>query len=131
MWRNEILGIDSWALEKFFLNTVSVRFPSIQFILLLQSCYFWNKPSSLQFNLFEFLNKQTLIRFDLSFVWNKQSLLGFDLLMFLNKLNSIRFDLSITVGAKIMTHTRIMACGTSGDDLMHLKTSHNKSRVIL
>ncbi len=36
-----------------------------------------------------------------------------------------------TVGAKIMTHTRIMACGTSGDDLMHLKTSHNKSRVIL
>jgi hypothetical protein len=36
-----------------------------------------------------------------------------------------------TVGAKIMTHTRIMACGTSGDDLMHLKTSHIKSRVIL
>ncbi len=36
-----------------------------------------------------------------------------------------------TVGAKILTHTRIMACGTSGDDLMHLKTSHNKSRVIL
>jgi hypothetical protein len=36
-----------------------------------------------------------------------------------------------TVGTSIMTHTRIMACGTSGDDLMHLKTSHIKSRVIL
>jgi hypothetical protein len=30
-----------------------------------------------------------------------------------------------------MAHTKIMARGTSGDDFMHLKTSHIKSRVKL
>ncbi len=36
-----------------------------------------------------------------------------------------------TVGAEIMACTKIMALSTSGDDFMHLKTSHIKSRVIL
>ena len=36
-----------------------------------------------------------------------------------------------TVGAEIMACTKIMARSTSGDDFMHLKTSHIKSRVIL
>ncbi len=40
--------------------------------------FFWNKPSSLRFDLFKFMNKKSLIRIDLSFVWNKQSSLRFD-----------------------------------------------------
>jgi hypothetical protein len=36
-----------------------------------------------------------------------------------------------TVGASIFARTKIMACNPSGDDFIHLKTSHIKSRVIL
>ncbi len=36
-----------------------------------------------------------------------------------------------TVGSSIFARTKIMACNTSGDDFIHLKTSHIKSRVIL
>ena len=43
----------------------------------------------------------------------------------------VNFYFLSTVGASIMTHTKIMARSTSGDDFMPLKTSHIKSRVIL
>jgi hypothetical protein len=36
-----------------------------------------------------------------------------------------------TVGAEIMACTKIMAGSTSGDEIIHLKTSHIKSKVIL
>ncbi len=38
---------------------------------------------------------------------------------------------TFTVGASFFARNKIMACNTSGDDFIHLKTSHIKSRVIL
>ncbi len=35
------------------------------------------------------------------------------------------------LGASIFARSKIMACNTSGDDFIHLKTFHVKSRVIL
>ncbi len=90
-------------------NTASVRFTSIQFVSFrFNLAYFWNKLSSLRFNLLSswkcrlqfalilsiVWNKQSLLRFDLSYIWNKQRSLRFNLLKFLNMQSSIRFVLS-------------------------------------
>jgi hypothetical protein len=62
---------------------------------------------------------------------------GFGLFLFKNadsnkkELTTVTELLQNTVGAEIMACTKIMARSTSGDDFMHLKTSHIKSRVIL
>jgi hypothetical protein len=75
---------------KKFKNTAFVGFTSIQF-------GFFSSILPTVFleyaNLFKFLNKQSLICFDLSIVWEKQSSLCFDLSFIWNKQRSPRFDL--------------------------------------
>jgi hypothetical protein len=47
------------------------------------------------------------------------------------EMKSLRIELHSTVGGNVIVRTKIIARGTSGDDIIHLKTSYIKFKVIL